>query len=176
MESVGTAARTGGSSTERTITLNATSAKPPDGSVPRSRIVSDPNQFGSDQKSSVPFGLTRKCTERFPRTVKASGSPSESSMNTVAIAPKPFGAVVSSSNTTDGGTERTRGGFVPAATIVRSVHAVSVPSETHTVTMYVPAVAYVMTRDGYAPLSALTFALSASEIVRPERGVSRSDT
>src|SRR6266498_5639553 len=161
MESVGTAARTGGSSTERTVTSNPTSAKPPDGSV---------------QKSSVLFGLTRMCTERFPRTVKVSGSPSGSMMNAVAIAPRPFGAVVSSSNTTDGGVETTRGGFVLAATIVSSVHAVSTPSETQRVTMYVPAVAYVITRDGYGPPSAVTFALSASETVRPESGVSGSDT
>src|SRR6266498_693578 len=176
MESVGTAARTGGSSTERTVTANPTSAKPPDGSVPRSRIASDPNQFGSAQKSSVPFALTRKCTDRFPRTVNMTGSPSGSSMNAVAIDPKPLRAVVSSSNPTDGGVETTRGGFVPAATMVRSVHAVSTPSETQTVTTYVPAVAYVIARDGYGPPSALTFALSASETVSPERGVSRSDT
>src|SRR6266699_3678578 len=156
MESVGTAARTGGSSTERTVTANATSAKPPDGSVPRSRIASAPNQFGSAQKLS--------------------GSPSGSTMNAVAIAPSPFGVVVSSSNATDGGVETTRGGFVPAATIVRTVHAVSTPSETQRVTMYVPAVAYVITRDGYGPPSEVTLALSASEIVRPESGVSRSDT
>src|SRR6266571_2179705 len=176
MESVGTTARTGGSSTERTVTANATSARPPDGSVPRSRIASAPNQFGSAEKSSVLFGLTRKCTERFPRTVKVSGSPSGSTMNAVAIAPRPFGAVVSSSNATDGGVETTRGGFVPAATIVSRVHAVSTPSETQRVTMYVPAVAYVITRDGNGPPSAVTFVLSASETVRPEIGVSRSDT
>jgi len=108
---------TGTSFTGRTVTAKEPSAQDPEGSVARSRSVSEPDQFAGAQRSIVPSGFTREDRTTAPRTVRFSASPSTSTKWRVAFPPKTFVPTVSSLKETAGsGIARVGGSFTERTT------------------------------------------------------------